>query len=253
MVPRSTFPTAVWLKPAAFARANTDNPCAIRASWTRAATPKARNPSVAAGASWDSVESPNARKPGESPSASAIFSTVSSRGTWPRFRSMRNTVLPSGIPASAAALLGRPRSCVPKILTEATVLDLGIPAEKSVHDFLLRAASGHSPLFRVEAMNRNGNTLLVVIESCQGSPFVLALSLTKKTLSLRSWYPSKDEAKLAIVEHPTRTETSPKTTFPSPETSACRSSKTLPTLPKTRPRRLIGTVTAMGTGNSCRV
>ena len=99
----------------------------------------------------------------------------------------------------------RPRSCVPKILTEATVLDLGIPAEKSVHDFLLRAASGHSPLFRVEAMNRNGNTLLVVIESCQGSPFVLALSLTKKTLSLRSWYPSKDEAKLAIVEHPTRT------------------------------------------------
>jgi len=63
----------------------------------------------------------------------------------------------------------RPRSCGPKLLADATVLDLGIPGEKSVHDFLLRAASGNSPLFRVQAMNRHGNKLLVAIESCQRS------------------------------------------------------------------------------------
>ena len=61
--------------------------------------------------------------------------------------------------------------------TIAAKLDLSKPGERSAHDFLLRATSGCLPLFRLLSMNRRGSSLLVAIESAQGSPFVLSLSL----------------------------------------------------------------------------
>ena len=81
----------------------------------------------------------------------------------------------------------------------AAVLDLGNPGEKSAHDFLVRATSGCLPLFRVLSMNRRGSTLLLAIESAQGSPYVLSLSLEKTSLSLRQWNPSHEAAKEAIA------------------------------------------------------
>ena len=56
------------------------------------------------------------------------------------------------------------------------------------------------PLFRLLSMNRRGSSLLVAIESAQGSPFVLSLSLVKNTLALREWYRSNAEAKQAIAQ-----------------------------------------------------
>ena len=82
----------------------------------------------------------------------------------------------------------------------AALLDLSKPGERSAHDFLLRATSGCLPLFRLLSMNRRGSSLLVAIESAQGSPFVLSLSLIKNTLALREWYRSNDEAKEAIAQ-----------------------------------------------------
>ena len=82
----------------------------------------------------------------------------------------------------------------------AAVLDLSKPGERSAHDFLLRATSGCLPLFRLLSMNRRGSSLLVAIESAQGSPFVLSLSLVKTTLSLREWHRSHAEAKQAIAQ-----------------------------------------------------
>jgi len=81
----------------------------------------------------------------------------------------------------------------------AATLDLSKPGEKSAHDFLLRATSGCLPLFRLLSMHRRGSSLLVAIESAQGSPFVLSLSLVTNTLSLRQ-YRSHDEAKQAIAQ-----------------------------------------------------
>ena len=81
----------------------------------------------------------------------------------------------------------------------AAKLDLSKPGERSAHDFLLRATSGCLPLFRLLSMNRRGSSLLVAIESAQGSPFVLSLSLVTNTLSLRQ-YRSHDEAKQAIAQ-----------------------------------------------------
>lgn len=84
--------------------------------------------------------------------------------------------------------------------TIAAKLDLSKPGERSAHDFLLRATSGCLPLFRLLSMNRRGSSLLVAIESAQGSPFVLSLSLVKNTLALREWYRSNAETKEAIAQ-----------------------------------------------------
>ena len=99
----------------------------------------------------------------------------------------RRTVSPSGL------LLGHPKP--------AALLDLSKPSERSAHDFLLRATSGSLPLFRLLSMNRRGSSLLIAIESAQGTPFVLSLSLVKNTLSLREWHRSHADAKQAIAQH----------------------------------------------------
>ena len=65
------------------------------------------------------------------------------------------------------------------------LLDLSKPGERSVHEFLLRATSGSTPLFRVLSMRRRGSSLLVAMESAQGSAFVLSLSLVGQAMSLR--------------------------------------------------------------------
>ena len=80
------------------------------------------------------------------------------------------------------------------------MLDLSKPSERSAHDFLLRATSGSLPLFRLLSMNRRGSSLLLAIESDQGTPFVLSLSLVKNTLSLREWHRSHADAKQAIAQ-----------------------------------------------------
>jgi hypothetical protein len=83
--------TAVSVNPAARASARTVSPRAVRVSRSREATPSQRKPAVG----WlASASMPYARNAGDSPSAWAIFSTVSRRGTCRR-SSSRKTVLPS--------------------------------------------------------------------------------------------------------------------------------------------------------------
>ncbi len=107
--------------------------------------------------------------------------------------------MPCHVPAtSVSSRRANPFSSSPPKF--AAVLDLSKPGERSAHDFLLRATSGCLPLFRLLSMNRRGSSLLVAIESAQGSPFVLSLSLVKNTLSLREWHRSNEEAKEAIAQ-----------------------------------------------------
>ena len=47
-------------------------------------------------------------------------------------------------------------------------------------------------------MRRRGSLLLLSIETAQGSPYVLSLSLATNTLSLRQWYYSHADAKEAV-------------------------------------------------------
>ncbi len=77
------------------------------------------------------------------------------------------------------------------------LLDLTKPGELSAHNFLRRAASGPSPLFYILALRRRGETLLVAMESAQGSSFVLTLSLIDEVMSLRQCR-SHDEARSAL-------------------------------------------------------
>ena len=107
--------------------------------------------------------------------------------------------MPCSVPATSVSRRRRrnPFSSSPPRF--AAVLDLSKPGERSAHDFLLRATSGCLPLFRLLSMNRRGSTLLLAIESAQGSPYVLSLSLEKNALSLRQWYPSHEAAKEAIA------------------------------------------------------
>ena len=107
--------------------------------------------------------------------------------------------MPCHVPATSVSCRRRKNPLLSSPPRFAATLDLSKPGEKSAHDFLLRATSGCLPLFRVLSMNRRGSSLLVAIESCQGSPFVLSLSLVTNTLSLRQWYRSHDEAKQAIA------------------------------------------------------
>ena len=69
--------------------------------------------------------------------------------------------------------------------TPLALLDLSKPGERSVHEFICRATSGSTPLFRVLSMRRRGSSLLVAMESAQGSAFVLSLSLVGQAMSLR--------------------------------------------------------------------
>ena len=106
--------------------------------------------------------------------------------------------MPCHVPATSVS--SRRHALYPKRPpTIAAKLDLSKPGERSAHDFLVRATSGCLPLFRVLSMNRRGSTLLLAIESAQGSPYVLSLSLEKTALSLRQWYPSHEAAKEAIA------------------------------------------------------
>ena len=112
--------------------------------------------------------------------------------------------MPCSVPATSVSCRRRPNPFASNPPKFAAVLDLSKPGEKSAHDFLLRATSGRLPLFRVLSVNRRDSSLLVAIESCQGSPFVLSLSLQTNTLSLRQWYRSHDEAKQAIATDTTQ-------------------------------------------------
>ncbi len=107
--------------------------------------------------------------------------------------------MPCSVPATSVSCRRRPNPFASNPPKFAAVLDLAKPGEKSAHDFLLRATAGRLPLFYVLSVNRRGSSLLVAIESAQGSPFVLSLSLVTNTLSLRQWYRSHDEAKQAIA------------------------------------------------------
>lgn len=81
-----------------------------------------------------------------------------------------------------------PSASVPAVRrppTPLALLDLAQPGERSVHEFLLRATSGSTPLFRVLGLRRRGDKLLVAVESCQGSDFVLTLSLVGPRLTVR--------------------------------------------------------------------
>ena len=69
--------------------------------------------------------------------------------------------------------------------TPLALLDLSKPGERSVHEFICRATSGSTPLFRVLGLRRRGSSLLVAMESAQGSAFVLSLSLVGQAMSLR--------------------------------------------------------------------
>ena len=108
--------------------------------------------------------------------------------------------MPCHVPATSVSCRRRKNPLLSSPPRFAATLDLSKPGEKSAHDFLLRATSGCLPLFRVLSMNRRGSSLLVAIESYQGSPFVLSLSLVKTTLALREWHRSHDEAKQAIAQ-----------------------------------------------------
>ena len=86
----------------------------------------------------------------------------------------------------------------PDILPEiAAALDLSASGELSVHDFLIRATTGRSPLFRALAVLRKRKSLHVAVESVQGSCFVLSLSLVSKSLKWR-YYMSQAEARQAV-------------------------------------------------------
>ena len=97
--------------------------------------------------------------------------------------------------APAASVSAVRRQLAPK--SPLALLDLGKPGELSAHNFLRRAASGASPLFTVLSMRRRGESLLVAMESAQGSAFVLTLSLVDETMSLRQCM-SHREAKEAL-------------------------------------------------------
>lgn len=107
--------------------------------------------------------------------------------------------MPCSVPATSVSSRRRKNPLLSSPPRFAATLDLSKPGEKSAHDFLLRATSGCLPLFRVLSVNRRDSSLLVAIESCQGSPFVLSLSLVTNTLALREWHRSHDEAKQAIA------------------------------------------------------
>ncbi len=86
----------------------------------------------------------------------------------------------------------------PEILPQITAtLDLSASGELSVHDFLTRATTGRSPLFRALAVLRKRKSLHVAVESVQGSCFVLSLSLVTKSLKWR-YYMSQAEARQAV-------------------------------------------------------
>ena len=78
------------------------------------------------------------------------------------------------------------------------VLDLSKPGELSAHEWLLRATTGLSPLFRALAVRRKGRSLHVAVESVQGSCFVLSLSLVSKSLKWRH-YMSQADARQAVL------------------------------------------------------
>ena len=69
--------------------------------------------------------------------------------------------------------------------TPSAVLDLSKPGHRSAHDFLLRATTGKQPLFRAFAIRRKGRSLLVAVETVNGSYLVLRLSLTSQRLTWR--------------------------------------------------------------------
>ncbi len=86
-----------------------------------------------------------------------------------------------------------------EILPEiSAVLDLSASGELSVHDFLTRATTGRSPLFRALAVLRKRKSLHVAVESVQGSCFVLTLSLVSKSLKWRH-YMSQADARQAVL------------------------------------------------------
>ena len=87
------------------------------------------------------------------------------------------------------------------------MLDLSKPGELSAHEWLLRATTGLSPLFRALAVRRKGRSLHVLrrgkslhvaVESVQGSCFVLSLSLVTKSLKWR-FYMSQADARQAVL------------------------------------------------------
>ena len=78
------------------------------------------------------------------------------------------------------------------------MLDLSKPGELSAHEWLLRATTGLSPLFRALAVRRKGRSLHVAVESVQGSYFVLSLSLVTKSLKWR-FYMSQADARQAVL------------------------------------------------------
>ena len=78
------------------------------------------------------------------------------------------------------------------------MLDLSKPGELSAHEWLLRATTGLSPLFRALAVRRKGRGLLVAVETVQGSCFVLSLSLVTKSLKWR-FYMSQADARQAVL------------------------------------------------------
>ena len=86
-----------------------------------------------------------------------------------------------------------------EILPQITAaLDLSASGELSVHDFLTRATTGRSPLFRALAVLRKRKSLHVAVESVQGSCFVLSLSLVSKSLKWRH-YMSQADARQAVL------------------------------------------------------
>lgn len=103
MVPRSMFPTDVWLTSASRASANTDSPRALRTVRSRAPALFARSVFE----SGQSVSMPYARNAGEIPSAKATFSTVSSRG----IRSPRSRLATSSRSAAADLVVSPKRVC----------------------------------------------------------------------------------------------------------------------------------------------
>lgn len=114
--------------------------------------------------------------------------------------------MPSTTPATSMSAVRRqadPKTAPPSPLA---TLDLSQPGELSVHDFLLRAASGPSPLFRVLTMRRRGSVLLVAIESAQGSPFVLTLWLERQSMSLRSCRGHEEARRSVETSHPSVAE-----------------------------------------------
>ena len=78
------------------------------------------------------------------------------------------------------------------------VLDLGKPAERSAHEFLLRGTSGRDRLWKMLDMRRHGATLLCVVlwvhPENVAKPFSLAdVSLTRTAVCWRD-YATADDA-----------------------------------------------------------